>query len=209
MESLKINKIEKIYKYSLRRVRGLIKKVGSNIQGRLLCGKSVMIKHRSFIYNSGGGLVLGDYVEIDGFSKEGLRFGENCSIGKYSIMRASSSYECPGEGIKIGNNFCCGDYSFFGASGGIVIGDNVQRGQAVRFHAQNHNYSGTDLIRLQGVENKRITIGNNCWIGSGSVFLAGVNIESGCVIGANSVVTKSFTKNSVIAGNPARIIKKR
>lgn len=208
MRSLRVSKIDRIRNYIFRIIRGKFKQVGSNIKGVLLCGKAVQMKHRKYVHCDGK-LVLGDYVEIDGFSKEGIQIGGNSTIGKYSIMRASSFYTSPGEGIKIGCNFCCGDFSFFGASGGISIGNDVQIGQAVRFHAQNHKYNGTELIRLQGVENKRIVIGDNCWIGSGTVILAGVEIASGCVIGANSVVTKSFPENCVIAGNPAKVIKQR
>lgn len=208
MDTLEISMIEKIYSYLRRRVRGGLRQVGSGLRGKCLCGKKVMIKHRRYV-RSEGNISFGDYVEIDGFSKSGVSFGRNCTIGKYSIIRGSSSYENPGEGISIGNYFCCGDFSFFDAAGGIQIGDDVQMGQAIRFHAQNHKYSGTELIRLQGVENKSIVIGNNCWVGSGTVFLAGVTIGDGCVIGANSVITKSFPNDCVIAGNPAKIIKMR
>jgi acetyltransferase-like isoleucine patch superfamily enzyme len=64
-------------------------------------------------------------------------------------------------------------------------------------------------IRLQGVTNKGIKIGNNCWIGSGAVFLDGVSVGDGCVIGANTLVNKSIPANSIVAGNPVRIIKSR
>ena len=52
-----------------------------------------------------------------------------------------------------------------------------------------------------------VIIGNNVWIGSGVIILPNVTIGDNCILGANSVVTKSFEKNSVIAGNPARLIK--
>lgn len=98
----------------------------------------------------------------------------------------------------------------FGAAGGIEVGDDVVAGQFIRFHSENHNYSDlTKLIREQGVSHKGIKIGDNCWIGAGAVFLDGAELGDGCVVGANAVVTKKFPDNVVVAGIPAKVIKKR
>ncbi len=196
-------------RYLIENIRGRIKSIG--IKGKnkkIQCGKKVQIRNKRFIHIEGK-IKIRDYVEIDGISKNGIQIGDNAIIGKYSIMRASSTLLNLGKGIKIGNNFSCGDYTFFGASGGIEIGNDVIMGQNVRFHALNHNYKNDELIRLQGVTAKGIKIGNNCWVGAGVTFLDGVTIGDGCVIGADSVVTKSVPSNSVIVGNPAKIIKKR
>ena len=57
-------------------------------------------------------------------------------------------------------------------------------------------------------ENKEIIIGNNVWIGAKSLILKGSIIKDGCIVGANTTITKPFKeKNSILAGNPAKVIK--
>jgi acetyltransferase-like isoleucine patch superfamily enzyme len=53
-----------------------------------------------------------------------------------------------------------------------------------------------------------IQIGDDCWIGGQVIILAGVVIGRGCTVGAGSVVTKSVEPFTVVAGNPAKVIKK-
>lgn len=65
-------------------------------------------------------------------------------------------------------------------------------------------------MRLQGKDKLRsISIEDDVWIGARAIILPGVTIAKGSIVGAGSVVTKSFPPYSVIAGNPARIVKSR
>ena len=61
------------------------------------------------------------------------------------------------------------------------------------------------LIKIR-VNHKGIIVGDNCWIGSGVVFLDGASIANGCVVAANAVITKQFPENSIVGGVPAKII---
>lgn len=63
--------------------------------------------------------------------------------------------------------------------------------------------------RRQGIEQcKEIAIGDDCWIGGGAVICPGVILGRRVVVGAGSVVTKSFPDDVVVAGNPARVIRR-
>jgi len=89
---------------------------------------------------------------------------------------------------------------------GIEIGDNVYISPGVKIISANHNVCNYE----QHDKAPPIKIGNNVWIGANAIILPGVEIADGCVIGAGEVVTKSFTEeNCIIAGNPAKIIRRK
>ncbi|WP_413537195.1 acyltransferase [Carnobacterium divergens] len=158
----------------------------------------------------GKAVTVGKEVNINALSKKGVKIGDNVSIGDYSIISCTGILSKVGVGFSIGKNSSFGEFCYFGSAGGITIGENVIMGQSIRFHSENHLFDRTDiLIKDQGVSNKGIKVGDNCWIGAGAVFLDGISIGDGCVIGANSLLNKDIPPNSVVVGNPAKIIKKR
>ena len=191
-------------------VRGCFRKFGFKSCGKVVfIGNKVKLIHKGRI-SLGNGVTLGNNVEINALSINGVKIGNNVNLGDFSAIRCTGSLKKIGKGIKIGNDCGFGDYCFFGAAGGIEIGDSVIMGQNVRFHSENHNYSKTDIpIRLQGVTNKGIKVEEDCWIGAGVVFLDGVNIGKGSVIGANTIVNKDIPSYSIAVGNPVKIIKNR
>lgn len=193
-----------------------IRKISKLIRGYVTFHKKHLFigKHGDFFCRKRicflGKAYIGDYVEIDGLSSEGIVFGEDTSIGKGTIIRGTGSLDLLGKGMKTGNHFGCGDYCFFGCAGGISIGDNVIMGQQVRFHAQNHCFDDWEKpIREQGTTEKGIIVEDDVWIGAGSVILDGVIIGKGAVIGANTLVNKDVPAYSLVAGNPMRMIRQR
>ena len=188
-------------------IRGKIKCIGVKHHGRnVFVDKNVKLKCKSKI-QIGTGVTIQKGVYIDALSKNGFQLGNGCSIGSGTIIRCSGNYKELGMGFVMGNNSSLADNCFVGATGGVWIGDDVIGGQNIRFHSSNHVYEdSTVLIRNQGVTTKGIHIGNNCWIGAGTVFCDGASIGNGCVVGANTVVTKKFPDNSIIVGCPGKII---
>ena len=93
----------------------------------------------------------------------------------------------------------------------IVIGDNALVGPGVQFHATNHGHQlGKGPMTYQERVEKDIILGNDVWIGGGSVVTAGVTLADGIIVAAGSTVTKSFDEpNIIIGGVPAKKIANR
>lgn len=141
-----------------------------------------------------------------------MRFGNNVTIGRFTSIRPSSYYGVGniGYGLEMGDNSSIGPYGYVGCSGRISIGKNVMIGPRVSFFAENHNFTGKSTsIKSQGVNNKGITVEDNCWIGSGVIILDGVTIGSESVIGAGTLVTKDVPKNSVVYDKRDKATKNR
>lgn len=112
-----------------------------------------------------------------------------------------------GYNIEVGENF----YANYGCTildvNKVKIGDNVLLAPNVQIYTANHPID--PIERLTGKEYaKPIVIGNNVWIGGGSIICPGVKIGDNAIIGAGSVVTKNIPDNVIAVGNPCRVIKK-
>lgn len=141
---------------------------------------------------------------------ECISIGDRCKFEDYVFLTAWTLYSTPT--INIGKHCFFGAFSHITSTNKIVIGDNCLTGKYVTITDNSHGE--TDINSLKTSPLKRILvskgpviIGNNVWIGEKVTILPNVTIGDGCVIAANSVVTKDIPPYSVVAGIPAKIIK--
>lgn len=113
-----------------------------------------------------------------------------------------------GREIEIGSNSGIGTNCRI--AGPLSIGDDVMIAPNVSIYTRNHETENIYRpMRLQTAPLKKVSIGNDVWIGANAIILPGVSIGNGCIVGAGAVVTKDVPNYSVVGGNPAKIIKTR
>lgn len=110
-----------------------------------------------------------------------------------------------GKNITIGKNVFFNTGCSFQDRGGIRIGDGSLIGMNVTIATLNH---GLSIETRNGTYPSPVVIGENVWIGSSATILPGVTIGDNAVVAAGAVVTKDVPKNTVVAGVPAKVIKK-
>ncbi|MDE6471661.1 MAG: sugar O-acetyltransferase [Clostridia bacterium] len=110
-----------------------------------------------------------------------------------------------GQNIKVGKNVFINSGCCFQDQGGIEIGDNVLIGQQVVIATINHDFNPSKRANMYPAS---VKIGNGVWIGAHATILSGVTIGDNAIIAAGAVVTKDVPQNAVVAGVPAKIIKK-
>lgn len=176
---------------------------------RVFLHRTAIVKCRSKI-RFGQNLTIDRRCYIDALSTDGIVFGENVSIGKYTTIECTGTLKNIGKGLVVGSRTGLGTHGFFGCAGGVVIGDDTIFGNFVSVHSENHIFGDLSVpIRCQGVNRRGIAIGNNCWIGAKATILDGTKIGNGCIVAAGAVVTGQFPDNCILGGVPARIIKYR
>ena len=143
-----------------------------------------------------------------------ITIGNNCYFGPDCRIEAWDQYNNDvfspqiifGEDVRI-NSTC-----HIGAINKIVIGDQCLFGSHVMIIDHSHGRNTIEELELHPSNRNlyskgEIIIGKRCWICENAVILPNVHIGDGCIIGANSVVTKNIPANSVVGGNPARVLK--
>lgn len=172
-------------------------------------GKNLLLKGMPVIFNKGGAkLKIGDNVTVKSSFLSNL-------VGLYS--RTIIVTRAPGAVIEIGDNVGISGVTIY-ARKGIYIGKNTCIGGNCKildndFHPINMEDRINLLNDVHGgdsdlIPSREIHIGKNCFLGCNSIILKGTVLGDGCVVGAGAVVSGKFEDNCVIAGNPARVIKK-
>lgn len=121
------------------------------------------------------------------------------------------------ENVFVGEKTSIGDHCrFLSSRAKVFIGDSVLVAPEVVFISGDHRMDvpGLCMVDLhKGPEDTQydsdIVVGNDVWIGARCILLKGVHVGDGAIIGAGSVVTKNVPPLSVVAGNPARVIRAR
>lgn len=172
-------------------------------------GKNLLLKGIPIIFNK---------------AKAELTIGDNCLIKSSFLSNLVGLYSrtiivtrVPGAYIHIGNNVGISGATIY-ARKGISIGDNTAIGGNAKildndFHPHDWETRNQYLLDPNGgdadvVPAREIKIGKNCFIGCNSIILKGTVLGDGSIVGAGAVVAGRFEENCVIAGNPAKVIRK-
>ena len=172
-------------------------------------GKNLLLKGVPIIINKSGAK---------------LEIGENCIIKSSILSNLVGLYSrtiivtrVPGAEISIGNNVGISGATIY-ARKRITIGDSTCIGGNCKildndFHPIEVEERNRLLMDPNGGDSelipaREIVIGKNCFIGCNSIILKGTVLGNGCVVGAGAVVAGKFEDNCVIAGNPAKVIRK-
>lgn len=128
-------------------------------------------------------------------------------LGRRSVIE---SYCCINNAV---GDVTIGDYTRIGIHctviGPVCIGNHVNLAQGITVTALNHNFADTNRrIDEQGFSTRPVVIGDDVWIGANAVILPGVTIGRHVVVAAGAVVTKDVPDSCVVAGIPAKVVKK-
>lgn len=128
-------------------------------------------------------------------------------LGRYSVIESGT---CINNAV---GDVIIGDYTRVGLHNTIIgpvnIGHHVNLAQGITVTALNHNFEDSEKrIDEQGVCTTPVVIEDDVWIGANAVILPGVRVGTHSVVAAGAVVTKDVPSHSIVAGIPAKIIKK-
>ncbi len=176
------------------------------------CVRYLQSVWRRAVYRTQG-IIIASHVDIRVDERGTLDIGKGVAIGRNTLIIVTSEGQPAVRSIlRIGEETAINESNNIRASGGtITIGRKCLIAQLVSIISSNHmiDVEGDMMDHPWSLKDNFVTIGNNVWVGAGSIILPGVTIGDGAVIAAGSVVTRDVGENELHAGVPARLLRKR
>jgi len=157
-------------------------------QKKISWGKNIIINHK-FSFSGKGKVIIGDNVNLWAHAEKNI-------FQTYS----SEAVICIGENSRINGGF-------FQCREKITIGKNCLVGSCHLMDTDFHHADPQKRFDTENVPTKKIIVGDNVWLAGQSAVLKGVEISDNSIVAFRAVVTKSVPENSVVAGNPAKVVK--
>lgn len=139
---------------------------------------------------------------------EAISVGTWVKIGAHAVIEALAPER--GVQVRIGDGAYLGHFLRLTAVNEVVVGDEAMIADRVYISDTNHVYEDvTQPIKRQGLrDGRRVEIGRGAWICIGAVIVGDVTIGENAVVGANAVVHRDVPPRTVVAGNPARVVRR-
>jgi acetyltransferase-like isoleucine patch superfamily enzyme len=161
-------------------------------------------------------LIARGRLETDGLAFIGpkvvlqIKPGARVELGRWSWIGHGTKIRCHEGTVSIGAKTVLGQECTISAFQHVSIGRECVVADRVMLIDFDHGMVEAERpIRLQGIYKRDVRVGHNVWIGYGACILRGVTIGDNAVIGTSAVVTNDVPANAVVAGVPARVIRKR
>ena len=139
----------------------------------------------------------------------GIEIGEGTFVMHHAELHVYNFRDLPHAGIKIGCDSLVGEFCLIRGPGGVTIGDRVYLSPSVHIYSSNHVFIDPQIpFASQGVICQGVIIEDDTWIGAGVIILDGVHVGKGAVITAGSVVTEDVPPHTMVAGIPARAVRR-
>lgn len=145
-----------------------------------------------------------------GSNRPALLLEDDVSLYAWCRLVLGDPGEDPRIGIRIGARTIVNVGCYLSGEGGLEIGPDVLIGPHVKLLSAGHQVDGGERrINRNAITRAPVRVGEGAWIAAGAIVLPGVTIGEGAVVAAGSVVRRDVPPETIAAGVPARLLRRR